>query len=163
MKQTKIVASISDRRCSVDFIRQLFLAGVNVVRINTAHATPDGIRTIIANTRKVSRHIGILIDTKGPEVRSTYTEEPISFKAGERVAICGNPDADTTHEVVNVTYADIVKDVQVGDDVLFDDGELDMKIVGKEEDRLIPMSEYNAIDRKDPAFIYKEEGGCPDV
>ncbi len=137
MKQTKIVASISDRRCSVDFIRQLFLAGVNVVRINTAHATPDGIRTIIANTRKVSRHIGILIDTKGPEVRSTYTEEPISFKTGERVAICGNPDADTTHEVVNVTYADIVKDVQVGDDVLFDDGELDMKIVGKEEDRLI--------------------------
>ena len=137
MKQTKIVASISDRRCSVDFIRQLFLAGINVVRINTAHATPEGIRTIIANTRKVSRHIGILIDTKGPEVRSTYTEEPIVFKAGEKVAICGNPDVDTTHDVVNVTYADFVKDVHVGDDVLFDDGELDMKIVGKEADRLI--------------------------
>lgn len=47
MKQTKIVASISDRRCSVDFIRQLFLAGVNVVRMNTAHASHDGLREII--------------------------------------------------------------------------------------------------------------------
>ena len=62
MKQTKIVASVSDRRCDVDFIRQLFNAGVNVVRMNTAHASEDGIKTIIKNVREVSRHIGILID-----------------------------------------------------------------------------------------------------
>ena len=39
LKQTKIVASISDRRCDVDFIKQLFEAGMNVVRMNTAHAS----------------------------------------------------------------------------------------------------------------------------
>ena len=66
MKQTKIVASISDRRCSEEFIKDLFEAGMNVVRINTAHATPEGIREIIRNVRSVSHHIGILIDTKGP-------------------------------------------------------------------------------------------------
>ena len=121
MKQTKIVASISDRRCSVDFIRQLFLAGINVVRMNTAHANPEGIREIIHNTRKVSRHIGILIDTKGPEVRTTGTDNPIPFKIGERVKICGNPDEETTHDCVNVSYTNFVKDVKVGDDVLFDD------------------------------------------
>ena len=71
MRQTKIVASVSDRRCSVEFIRDLFYAGVNVVRMNTAHASADGIREIIRNTRKVSHHIGILIDTKGPEIRTT--------------------------------------------------------------------------------------------
>ena len=71
MKQTKIVASISDRRCSVEFIHDLFEAGMNVVRMNTAHATPEGIREIVENTRKVSHHIGILIDTKGPEIRTT--------------------------------------------------------------------------------------------
>ena len=52
MKQTKIVCSISDRRCDVDFIRGLFNAGMNVVRMNTAHATPDGIRNIIKNTQR---------------------------------------------------------------------------------------------------------------
>ena len=71
MKQTKIVCSISDRRCDVDFLRKLFFAGMNVVRMNTAHATPDGIREIIRNTRTVSPHLALLIDTKGPEVRTT--------------------------------------------------------------------------------------------
>lgn len=47
MKQTKIVASISDRRCEQDFIRKLFFAGMNVVRMNTAHATEEGIRKIV--------------------------------------------------------------------------------------------------------------------
>lgn len=55
MKQTKIVASISDLRCSQSFIRDLFNAGVNVVRINTAHASAECIREIIKNTRAVSR------------------------------------------------------------------------------------------------------------
>lgn len=66
MKQTKIVASISDLRCDQDFIRKLFFAGMNVVRMNTAHATEAGIRKIVANVRAVSPHIGIMIDTKGP-------------------------------------------------------------------------------------------------
>lgn len=136
MKQTKIVASISDRRCDTAFIRDLFNAGMNVVRMNTAHATPDGIRTIIKNTRSVSKHIGILIDTKGPEVRSTGNEEPIPYKTGEKVRICGNPDNDTTHDFINVSYQNFASDVKVGDDVLFDDGELDMKIIGKEGNSL---------------------------
>ena len=58
MKQTKIVASISDRRCDVEFLRKLFFAGMNVVRMNTAHATPDGIRNIIKNVRTVSSGYG---------------------------------------------------------------------------------------------------------
>ena len=49
MKQTKIVASISDRRCDQDFIRSLFEAGMNVVRMNTAHADEQGIKNIINN------------------------------------------------------------------------------------------------------------------
>lgn len=137
MKQTKIVASISDRRCDTDFIRKLFLAGVNVVRINTAHATPDGIREVIRNTRKVSHHLAILIDTKGPEVRTTATPEPITYKTGEKVLICGNPDEETTHDVVNVSYADFVNDVNVGNDVLFDDGELSMRVVDKTDGALV--------------------------
>jgi pyruvate kinase len=100
--------------------------------MNTAHATPDGLRQIIRNVRAVSPHLGILIDTKGPEVRTTGTEERISYKAGERVAIVGNPDQDTAHDVICLSYPDICKDVKVGDDILFDDGELDMKVVSND-------------------------------
>lgn len=129
MKQTKIVASVSDRRCDVDFIRQLFDAGMNVVRMNTAHATQDGIRQIIRNTRKVSRHIGILIDTKGPEIRTTGCEEPISYKAGDVVKIFGRPEMDTEHDIVNLTYTDFANDIHPGNEILFDDGAISMKVL----------------------------------
>lgn len=132
MKQTKIVCSISDRRCDVDFIRGLFNAGMNVVRMNTAHATPDGIRSIIRNTRAVSPHIGILIDTKGPEVRITDVESPIEYKTGDVVRIFGRPEMNTTHDIINVSFPDFAKDVKVGDIILFDDGAIGMKVMGIE-------------------------------
>lgn len=132
MKQTKIVCSISDRRCDVDFIRGLFNAGMNVVRMNTAHATPDGIRSIIRNTRSVSPHIGILIDTKGPEVRTTDVESPIEYKTGDVVRIFGRPEMNTTHDIINVSFPDFAKDVKVGDMILFDDGAIGMKVMGIE-------------------------------
>ncbi len=130
MKQTKIVASISDRRCDVDFIRQLFDAGVNVIRMNTAHATPEGIRTIIRNTRSVSRHIGILIDTKGPEIRTTGCAAPIEYKTGDVVKIFGRPEMDTEHDIINLSYVNFANDVQTGNHILFDDGALDMEVIG---------------------------------
>lgn len=129
MKKTKIVCSISDRRCEVDFLRKLFFAGMNVVRMNTAHATPDGIRTIIRNTREVSPHLALLIDTKGPEVRTTNVEHPITYKRGDVVKIFGRPEMDTTHDIVNVSYADFTKCVGKGAHILFDDGLLDMLVM----------------------------------
>lgn len=129
MKKTKIVCSISDRRCEVDFLRKLFFAGMNVVRMNTAHATPDGIHTIIRNTREVSPHLALLIDTKGPEVRTTNVEQPITYKKGDVVKIFGRPEMDTTHDIVNVSYTDFTKCVGKGAHILFDDGLLDMLVM----------------------------------
>ena len=65
LKQTKIVASISDRRCDVDFIKELFDAGMNVVRMNTAHASREGFEALIANVRAVSNRIAILYGYQG--------------------------------------------------------------------------------------------------
>ncbi len=130
MKQTKIVASISDRRCDQDFIRSLFEAGMNVVRMNTAHADEQGIKNIINNVRNVSHHIGILIDTKGPEVRTTGCDKPITYKTGDVVKIFGRPEMDTTHDIINLSYADFAADVHEGCHILFDDGALDMLVIG---------------------------------
>ena len=129
MKKTKIVCSISDRRCEVDFLRKLFFAGMNVVRSNTAHATPDGVVTIIRDTREVSPHLALLIDTKGPEVRTTNVEQPITYKKGDVVKIFGRPEMDTTHDIVNVSYTDFTKCVGKGAHILFDDGLLDMLVM----------------------------------
>jgi pyruvate kinase len=130
MKQTKIVASISDRRCDVEFLRQLYNAGMNIVRMNTAHASEEGLINIIRNVREVSSHIGILIDTKGPEVRTTGCESPIFYKEGDVVKIFGRPEMDSTHDIINLSYVNFAADVHEGDHVLFDDGALDMQVIG---------------------------------
>lgn len=141
MKQTKIVCSISDYRCEVDFLRKLFFSGMNVVRMNTAHASEEGIRKVVKNTRAVSQHIALLIDTKGPEIRSTAVSEPIKFKTGDIVKVFGRPDVETTHSIINLSYKDIAKDVKVGDHLLFDDGALDMVIIENEGPMLVAKVE----------------------
>ena len=150
LKQTKIVASISDIRCDVDFLQKLFDAGMNVVRMNTAHGTQEGFETLINNVRTVSNRIGILMDTKGPEVRTTACDEPIDFKIGDRVLVVGDPNRTTTKACIAVSYLDFVKDVHVGQDILIDDGELDLRIIKKDDDHLVceVMNEATLASRK---------------
>lgn len=137
LKQTKIVASISDLRCDVDFIRALYEAGMNVVRMNTAHANREGFERLIANVRTVSNRIAILMDTKGPEVRTTECADgSIDFKTGDVVRIVGNPELKTTKDCIAVTYTDFVKDLNVGDEILMDDGELDLRVTEKTDEAL---------------------------
>ena len=139
LKQTKIVASISDERCEVEFIRDLFKAGMNVVRMNTAHASREGFEKLIRNVREVSNRIAILMDTKGPEVRTTAITggEPIPYKIGDRVKIVGNPNQETTRECIAVSYPGFVHDLQGGDDVLIDDGDLELRVVDKTDEYLV--------------------------
>ena len=137
LKQTKIVATISDQRCDVDFIKQLFDAGLNVVRMNTAHAGREGFEKLIANVRTVSNRIAILMDTKGPEVRTTVLAEPVPFKVGDRVKVVGNPDLQTTRECISVSYPNFVNDLNIGGHILIDDGDLELVVIEKNADHLL--------------------------
>ena len=139
LKQTKIVASISDLRCDVEFIKDLFEAGMNVVRMNTAHASREGFEKLIANVREVSNRIAILMDTKGPEIRTTKLKDntPVSFEIGERVKMVGNPNLETCRECISVSYPDFVKDLKVDGLILIDDGDLELRVIEKTDDCLL--------------------------
>lgn len=139
LKQTKIVASISDLRCDVEFIRSLFESGMNVVRMNTAHGTREGMDQLINNVREVSNRIAILIDTKGPEVRTTKIDgvDQIEYHIGDKVRIVGNPDLLTTREQIAVSYPNFVTDLNEGAYILIDDGELELQVIEKQADYLV--------------------------
>lgn len=136
-KYTKIVATISDKRCEVDFIQQLYDDGMNVVRMNSAHLQREGFLKIINNVRTVSNKIALLIDTKGPEVRTTVAlDDAIELKTSDLIRITGNPDLTSTKECIAVSYPFFVRDLQVGDDILIDDGEIELKVKEKADDFL---------------------------
>ncbi len=136
LKQTKIVATISDRKCDIDFIKELFEAGMNVVRINTAHQTTEDTLKVIKNVRKVSNRIPILIDTKGPEIRTTKTEDEISLKKGDKILFKGNPDKTSTKECIFASYEKFAEEVPVGSTILIDDGELAFNVLSKKDNSL---------------------------
>ena len=136
-KFTKIVATISDKRCEVSFIKDLFNEGMNVARLNTAHLDFDGINKIVSNIREVSDEIAILIDTKGPEVRTTVSDEDITVTAGQEVLLSGMPEEKTTPERICVSYSGIKNDVSIGSHLLIDDGEIDLEVTAKTDDGLV--------------------------
>ncbi len=130
-KQTKIIATISDLRYDEEFIRDLYENGMDVVRLNTAHQVPEQTLDIIKSIRAVSEKIAILIDTKGPEVR-TIIENPIDVHFGDIVKVY----RDET-QGFSTTYSDFVNKVPVGSFILIDDGLLELEVIEKEEDFLV--------------------------
>lgn len=130
-KFTKIVATVSDKRCDVEFIKELASAGVNVVRMNSAHLEYEGFKKIVENARAADSTLAIMMDTKGPEIRTTVTEtgEPVEFHAGDAVTFYGNPDGKTSTKVINLNYAHIASVVKPGDQILIDDGTLEFTII----------------------------------
>lgn len=143
-KKTKIVATISDLRCDVGLIQRLYDAGMNVVRLNTAHQDAAGMKRVIDNVREVSSHLAVLVDTKGPEVRTTATDEPIEYRKGDIVSIVGNAELKTTRDTIAVTYKDFVKDVGVGAHILIDDGMLGLIVDYRDADSLTCHVENDA-------------------
>ncbi|MGL5788036.1 MAG: pyruvate kinase [Bacteroidales bacterium] len=144
-KQTKIVATISDWRSTEDFIRELYESGMNVVRMNSAHLSEEGFRKIISNTRAVSKNIAILMDTKGPEIRTTAIENDakINFQTGDILKFVGNPDVLTSKECIALNYKNFVTDLSTGLHILIDDGELDFLVTEKHEDYLVGVAQNN--------------------
>ncbi|MDE7374175.1 MAG: pyruvate kinase [Odoribacter sp.] len=136
MKRTKIVATISDKRCDIDFLKALYGAGVNVVRLNTAHQTLDEAMKVVNNVRAVSDNLSLLIDTKGPEVRTTGIGTPFRVEKGETVYMSGDMDV-TGDKMIHVSYGNFVQDVQVGAKVLIDDGDVEFVVREKMPDRLV--------------------------
>lgn len=133
-KQTKIVCTIAHNRCEPDFIKSLFDAGMNVARLNTAHIEMEDAEQIVQNLRAVSDRIGILIDTKGPEVRIRDLETPLEVTAGQILHVSAGQQP-TSGFCVN--YDAFVNEVPVGSDLLIDDGEIHLTVQDKKEDQLI--------------------------
>ena len=138
-KKTKIICTVSDRQCGVDFIRSLYENGMNVIRINSAHASLEGAQQIVDNVRAVSDKIAILIDTKGPEVRLTGISDPhgISVNKGDVVYFLAGEEQESSKDALYTNCRTFVRDVPAGAKILIDDASLELHVTDKDADRLV--------------------------
>lgn len=142
LKQTKIVATISDLRCEEGFVRDLLRAGVNVLRLNTAHQSPQGMGEAIDKLRGISDTVALLIDTKGPEIRTSMGGAPVEAQLGVPVYVHGDSEGHSGGDQLYINLASLVSRVPLGSSLLIDDGELELVVVDKTESMLtcLPQS-----------------------
>lgn len=144
MPLTKIIATISDKNCSTGFIRSLYEAGMNVARINTAHISIDSGRKAIENIRAVSDSIAIMIDTKGPEIRTMNINQEIIVSEGEEITI-SEKEVIPGKKFFNVNYLYFAKDVSVNDKILIDDGDIELTVILDNENYLVCRVENQGV------------------
>ncbi|MEA1969011.1 MAG: pyruvate kinase [Thermodesulfobacteriota bacterium] len=144
-RKTKILATISDKNCEPDLLTKLYKAGMDVVRLNTAHQTHDDALKVIENVRKVSDKIAILIDTKGPEIRTCEADEPLKVVYGDYVRIKGAPLEKSRDDIICVSHKEFVKDVPAGSSILIDDGSLALAVMEKDDEYLTCFVENDGV------------------
>ena len=135
MKKTKIVCTIGSVTESVETLTDLLNRGMNVMRLNFSHGDYEEHGTRIKNFRQAMSETGIraglLLDTKGPEIRTMSLEDgkDVSIKAGQKFTFTTDQSVVGNSERVAVTYENFAKDLKVGDMVLVDDGLIELDVI----------------------------------
>ncbi len=139
LRRTKIIATLGPATESEEMLVKLITAGVDVVRLNMAHAKHDWTRMIIRRIRAASvtagREVAIMMDIKGPEIRTGDLEVPIELKPGEIFDFTVKPGehaGGAEIRSVDVNYRDLVNDIKVGDTVLVDSGLIRLEVLSKD-------------------------------
>ncbi|MEH7439800.1 pyruvate kinase [Neobacillus drentensis] len=132
LRKTKIVCTIGPASESVEKLTQLINSGMNVARLNFSHGDFEEHGARIKNIREAAKATGktvaILLDTKGPEIRTNnMVNGAIELKAGENV-IVSMTEVEGTAEKFSVTYQGLIEDVHVGSKILLDDGLIGLEV-----------------------------------
>lgn len=128
---THIMATMADARCTPAFVKEMAEAGMDSVRINSAHVDPESIAAMTATIRSAAPEVAMLMDTKGPEIRTTALAdgaESLALTEGERLMLVADPHTATRHGVIAVAVAGLDKYLRAGDRVLIDDGAIELTV-----------------------------------
>ena len=138
MKKTKIICTIGPTSEREEILRKLMLSGMNVVRLNLSHGNHEEHQKRIETIKKVREElelpIGIMLDTRGPEIRiGNFKDSEVYLEEGQYFTLTAR-DILGDKTIVNISYEGLPKDVNIGDTILVDDGLIELKVEEIKED-----------------------------
>lgn len=133
LKKTKIVCTIGPASENLDVLEQLILNGMNVARLNFSHGSHEEhlekIKTIRRLRRKLNKPIAIMLDTKGPEIRTgNYNVKEIFLKPDDIFTLTTR-DVMGSQDIVSVTHKGLPQDVSIGSEIYIDDGLVQLEVI----------------------------------
>ncbi|QEG36701.1 pyruvate kinase [Bythopirellula goksoeyrii] len=141
-RQTKIVITLGPATESPECLAKLIAAGVDIIRLNMAHATREWVEEVVGRIRRVSqeseRQVAVMMDVKGPEIRTGDVEKPLELDVGDLLDFHAESAEVMNDGVpsVSVNYAKLSQDVDVGQIILVDSGLLRFKVLARDEERI---------------------------
>ncbi|MFI3251699.1 MAG: pyruvate kinase [bacterium] len=159
MKKTKVVCTIGPVSEQRDVLESLIGAGMNVMRMNFSHGDEVEQSFRINNIKAINKEkglaVGILLDTKGPEIRTGLVENPLDLQVGAEIRVTMDYSyvaKDTTK--VAISYPGLFNDIAVGGKILVEDGKLSLTVKSKDE------KNSELVCNVDTAHVLKNKKNC---
>ncbi len=134
LKRTKIIATLGPASEKPDIFKKMLAAGLDIIRLNFSHGTPEehGQRINMAREQAVSfgKEVAVLADLQGPKIRiARFKQGPIELKPGDEFVLDANLDKNAGDQHgVGIDYKELPQDVAPGDVLLLDDGRLELQV-----------------------------------
>ena len=142
-RRTKILATLGPATDAPGVLAQIIAAGVDVVRLNFSHGTPEQHGERVARVREIAaglgREVGILADLQGPKIRiEKFAADKVQLATGAEFRLVCRADAPLGDETqVGVSYLGLVHDVKPGDTLLLDDGLVALTVKAVDGDTIV--------------------------
>lgn len=142
MRKTKIICTLGPAVDSDERITQIINAGMDCARLNFSHGTHEEQEVRLNKVRRIAgelnRHIPILLDTKGPEIRlKDFENGSVVVEKGSLFTFDTDKETPGTKERIGLTYDKLAKNVEVGTKILVDDGKIELKVTAIKGNKVI--------------------------
>jgi pyruvate kinase len=164
MRRTKIVATLGPATDTPEAIEAIVKAGVNVVRLNFSHGTPEEhlarARMVRKAAKKANRSVGILGDLQGPKIRTEkFKDGKIELKAGDEFILDAGLASNAGDQYqVGITYKNLPNDVNIADELWLDDGRLVLRVTRIDGQKIYTKA-VNSWELSDNKGINRRGGG----
>ncbi len=141
MRKTKIICTMGPATDDIEVLRAMARAGMNVARFNFSHGSHEEHKQRIDRVKAVREEydlpIALLLDTKGPEIRTGDMQDgKIFLKKGEQIRLTPRACLGTPNKI-SITYPDLYQDVQAGTSILIDDGLIELRVEQTQEQDIL--------------------------
>ncbi len=135
MRKTKIICTVGPATSNYEMLKELYEAGMNIIRLNMSHATHKWadrmIDHIVELNKETTYPVGILLDTQGPEIRTSVLENDLNLKTGDEISISVRDGVDVEESSFRINYDELIDTVNVGDKITVDNGLINLEVLEK--------------------------------
>ena len=154
-RKTKIIATVGPSVNSKDGIKKLVESGADVLRLNFSHGTEEDHSNVVKWIRELEKSVAIMQDIQGPKIRTGEAKESTQFKQSHEIKIT-NKETISDDNVIYINYKDLFKDLNSGERIFIDDGQIVIRIIKKTKSSMLGQIEIGGELRSNQGVAFPD-------